>query len=57
MLVIAAALMMGGCGGDTGSDTSVAPFVDPGARELGLTPADSAHVGPVRRYGAEVPVA
>jgi hypothetical protein len=57
MLVIGAALMVGGCGGDTGSDTSVAPSVDPSARELGLPPADSALVRPVRRYGAEVPVA
>jgi hypothetical protein len=57
ILVIAAVLMMGGCGGDTGSDTSVAPVVDPGARERGVSTADSALVGPVRRYGAEVPVA
>jgi hypothetical protein len=57
MLVIAAALIMGGCGGETGSDTRVAPSVDPGGGELGVPPADSALVGPVRRYGAEVPVA
>ena len=57
ILVIAAVLMMGGCDGDTGSDTRVAPVVDADARELGVSPADSARVGPVRRYGAEVPVA
>src|SRR5450631_1150830 len=57
MLVIATALIMGGCGGDTGSNTRVAPSVDPGGGELGVPPADSALVGPVRRYGAEVPVA
>jgi hypothetical protein len=53
VLVTAAVLVMGGCGGVTGSDTRVAP----GARELGVSPADGALVVPVRRWGAEVPVA
>src|SRR5450432_345924 len=56
MLVIATALIMGGCGGDTGSNTR-APSVDKGAGELGLQPADNALVRAVHTYGSEVPVA
>jgi hypothetical protein len=57
ILVSAAVLTMGGCGGVTGSDTRVTAVVDADARELGVSPADGALVVPVRRYGAEVPVA
>jgi len=43
-LITTAALVMGGCGGDTGTDTE-------------LLAGDEARAGPVHRYGLEVPVA
>jgi hypothetical protein len=53
--VIAAALTMGGCGGDSGGNTSVAPVVAQGAQESGLPATESTLHAPVRSYGAEVP--
>ena len=57
ILIIAAALMLARCGGETGSDGSAAPFVGTADETLGLKADDRDPVRSVRRFGAEVPVA
>ena len=57
ILVVTAALLVGGCGGVSGSDSSSAAISGPGARELGMPDAERARGSRVRRYGTEVPVA
>jgi hypothetical protein len=56
-LILTAGLVLGGCGGASGSDPGAAALTASEAREGGQVPADSARRGGVRRYGAEVPVA
>ncbi len=55
ILIIAAALMLVRCGGETGSNGSTAPGT--GDETLGLKADDRSRARSVRRFGAEVPVA
>ena len=57
VLIVTAGLVLGGCGGASGSDPGVAALAASGRGELERAPADGVGGGEVRRYGPEVPVA